>query len=235
MAITNRACQQIATTSGSDPACPIFGANPVTGDTVEVWYSSFATGGVTHIAPTDSQFNTYTQIGTTQAGASGNFQLSLWRAENITGGANFVVTGHFAAAVTATVIATCITDTNTPTNYNGDTVAATGTSVNPASGASTPAPAADSYFTAGTSKGANGVATAGSGWNFYTLSTQTDNVSFQDLYVEERFPSSTVQNGQFTCASENWIARVASFAPRPNIAAIAATDQLNMSPQQRMG
>lgn len=208
---------QGTTGSGSSVACTAFATNPQNGDSIYVWMSTFITGGVTHQAPTDTFSNTYTQIGTTQAGASGNFHLSLWLATNITGGSSFVVTGHVSLiGTTITVIATCL-DTNVA--YNGDTAAATATSTNPASGTTSPAPSVASYFTAATSKGATAIPTAGSGWQFFTNSTQTDNVSFQDLYVEESITnSSSAMNGQFTCASENWVARAASFAPAVTLA-----------------
>jgi hypothetical protein len=214
MAISRRDCQQARSNAASALACPAFASSPVSGDTVVVCISSWTSGGLTHQAPTDSQANTYTQIGTTQAGASGDFQMSMWKSENITGGASFVVTGHISISATITCIAVCLTGANTPTSYNGDTVAATATSANPASGTSSPAPAANSYFLACCSKGATNIPTAGSGWQFFTNSTQTDNVTFQDLYVEESTTtSSSAMNGTFTVASENWVARVASFAP----------------------
>lgn len=216
MAISRRDCQQARSNAVSALPCPAFAVNPISGDTVAVAMSSWISGGLTHQAPTDSQSNTYTQIGTTQAGTSGAFQLSLWRAENITGGASFIVTAHVSVSASVTVIAVCLTGANTPTSYNGDTVAATATTTTPASGTSSPAPAANSYFLAAMTKGATNIPTAGSGWQFFTNSTQTDNVTFQDLYVEESAAtSSAAMDGTFgTLASaENWLVRVASFAP----------------------
>lgn len=222
MAISRRDCQQGKSNAASAVPCTAFASNPANGDTVVVCQSSWTSGGLTHQAPTDNFSNTYTQIGTTQAGASGDFQMSLWKSENITGGASFVVTGHISISATITVIAVCLTGAKTPTSYNGDTAAATATSANPASGTSSPAPAANSYFLACCSKGATNIPTAGSGWQFFTNSTQTDNVTFQDLYVEESTAlSSSAMNGTFTVASENWVARVASFAP----VAVATLDQ----------
>lgn len=210
---------QGTTSSANAVACSAFGTNPVTGDSIYVWMSTFLTGGVTHQAPTDTQSNAYTQIGTTQVGSSGNFALSLWLATNITGGSSFVVTGHVGTVgTTISVIATCL---DSPVVSNGDTVGGTGTSTTPASGTSSPAPAANSYFTTGMTKGATNIPTAGSGWQFFTNSTQTDNVTFQDLYVEEATAlSSSAMNGTFGTlgSAENWVARVASFGPAVTLA-----------------
>jgi hypothetical protein len=237
VAIARRDTQQVRSASSNAPACPAFGVNPVTGDTIVVWMSSFVVAGTTHQAPTDSVgTNTYTQIGATQILGTSDVQLSCWRAENITGGASVVVTGHLAAAVTVTVIAVCLSGAQTPTSYNADTVSAGQISANPASGASTPAPAANSYFMAGTTgNGSSAATTAGSGWTYYTNSSQTDNVTFQDLYIEEltTSTSSSVQNGQFTAASSGWVARVVSVAPLVTPTAYVGSRRLAL--QQRMG
>lgn len=205
------------TGSGNSQATGAFATNPVSGDTIVVFYGVGGTD--THQAPTDSASNTYTQIGTTQD-TTGTFhtQMSVWKSENITGGSSFTVTGHLLGGHAFTVIAWCLSGAATPSSYNADTVGAVNAgSANPASGTSTPAPAANSFFIAGAcTEDGNNACTAGSGWEFVTGSTQTDDTTFQDLYTEELTGtnvSSSAQNGQFTASSTAWAARVASFAP----------------------
>lgn len=206
------------TGSGTSVATTAFGTNPVTGDTLVVFE---ITGGVvTHQAPTDTASNTYTQIGTTIGGGP---LISMWRKENCSGGSSFVVTGHVNTATQVTVIAWCLSGASIPTSYNGDTAAATASTANPASGSSSPAPAANSFFIAGVADGgANNAVTAGSGWEFVTGSIQGDNTSFQSGYTEELTTpntSSSAQNGQFTAIANPWAAGVASFAPDAGVSA----------------
>lgn len=201
------------TGSGTSVATSAFATSPVTGDTIVVFEFTGAISN-THQAPTDTAGNTYTQIGTTLNGSQG---LSLWKCENCTGGSSFVVTGHLSGVDQLTVIAWCLSGAQTPTSYNGDSVGTTGSSANPASGTSSPAPAANSFFIAGAvGGGADNAMTAGSGWEFVTGSTQPDNTAFQAAYTEELTSpntSSTAQNGLFVAVANPWAARVVSFAP----------------------
>ena len=188
-----------------------FVTSPVTGDTIVVGVSTFGLG-ITISAPTDTQSNTYTQIGTTTTTAN-NAKLAVYRSENVTGGASFVVTGH-ASGNGCTAIVWALSGAAT-TSYNGDSIAATNTGANPASGTSTPAPAANSFFIGAMTNESTNAVTAGSGWQFETRSTQTDNTSFQDLFTEDLTTgtSSSAQNATFTEASDTWADRVQSFAP----------------------
>lgn len=216
------------TGSGTSQATSAFGTSPVTGDTVVVFEISAGPGPV-HQAPTDTASNTYTQIGTSTSDPDGQI-ISVWRKENCTGGSSFAVTAHIDTASQLTVIAWCLSGANTPTSYNGDSVGANGNGANPASGTSSPAPAANSFFLAGVvNSGADNAVTAGSGWEFVTGSKQGDNTSFQSAYTEELTSpntSSSAQNGQFTAVAAGWGARVASFAPTAG-PAITAQPQHN--------
>ena len=223
MALTRRSCTQGVTTADTQIDTLAFPTNPVSGDTIVVFMSTFASGGNTSQAPTDNKSNTYTQIGTTTTILAGTVGLSLWYSSNITGGSSFMVTGHVSATATVTVIATCLAGTAVPTSYNSDSVSATSAGgANPSIGPTTPAPAANSYFIAAVCKGGTGVATAGSGWQFYTNSTQTNNATLQDLYVEEltTTTASVVKTALFTNASEAWTGRIASFAPLVSASAV---------------
>lgn len=199
------------------PISPAFQVDPQNGDTIVVFQSSWRSGGNTHLAPTDNFGNTYVQVGSTQAGATGDFQLSEWRAENIVGGAAFVVSGRISISATLSVVAICLGNAQAPTSYNNDSAVNNNTSTTPSVGSSSPAPAANSYFLAAMSKGASGIPTAGAGWQFFPNSIQTDNVTWQDLYVEEAVGvSSAALTATFStlAAAENWVARISSFAPR---------------------
>lgn len=217
------------TGSGTSQATGAFATSPVSGDTIIVFCA--AGGSSTHNAPTDSTgLNTYTQIGTSQVIGTFSETLSVWKCENITGGSSFIVTGNLVSARPLTVIAWCLQGANTPTSYNGDTAAALNAgSANPDTGTTSPAPAANSFFVAGViTEDGNNAEAAGSGWEYITGSTQSDNTSFQDLYTEELTSpntSSSAQNGTFTGASTPWAARVASFAPAPS-AAVASVGRL---------
>lgn len=212
------------TGSGTSKATTAFATDPVSGDTVVVFMMTGGPGPV-HQAPTDT-LNTYTQIGATTSAPGGQL-ISLWQKANITGGSSFIVTAHTDIATQITVIAWCLSGALTPTSYNSDSVAAAASTANPASGASTPAPAASSFFLAGVvNAGADNAVTAGSGWEFVSGSTQTDNTAFQSGYTEELTTpntSSSVQNGQFTAVAAGYGARVASFAPSTAVAPISAS------------
>lgn len=216
-AIARRGVAEGHSTATTTCATTAFSTAPVTGDTMVVVVSSF-NGVTTFTAPTDG-LNTYTQIGTTLASgsATSDVVLSVWRKENMTGGASFVVTGHVSQNG-CTVIAWDLSGANTPTSYNADKTGTTATaSANPASGSSTPAPAASSFFVGGMSNGGTETVTAGSGWQFETNSTQTNNSSFQDLFTEDLTAagnvSSSAQSATFTATSDLWAAQVQSVAP----------------------
>ncbi len=83
---------QKKTGTGTTAVFPAFAANPSNGDTIVVAFARSTSGA--HGAPTDSQGNTYTQIGTLQNAAPTDPYVSVWMAVNITGGSSFVVTGH---------------------------------------------------------------------------------------------------------------------------------------------
>lgn len=219
-AIARRGIVEGHTGSGSSSCTTgTFASNPVTGDTMVVAVSTFNTAA-TMTAPTDTGSNTYTQIGTTLTVGTGStaILMSVWRKENLTGAASFTVVGHMSGSTLGcTVIAWDLSGAAT-TSYNADKTGTTGSTANPASGTSTPAPAASSFFIgAMTMSSSSNTVTAGSGWTFETNSTQTDNTNFQALYTEDLSAggnvSSSAQSATFTEAADSWDAQVQSFAP----------------------
>ena len=97
--------QEVHTASAtSSLAANAFSANPATGDLIVCLVSTvkFSGEAPAHNACTDTAANAYTQIGTTlqfSLSWGAGLSLSMWRAENIIGGANFQVTAHAAADI----------------------------------------------------------------------------------------------------------------------------------------
>lgn len=228
MAETIRDVQSKAVVTSATALCPAFATNPATGDTIVVLQAAFNGTAPVHQAPTVSAGTaTFTQIGTTLVvPLSATTNISMWRAENITGGVSMAVTGHCSGSVgDLSVVAWCLTGANTPTSYNADTVGPTGNgTANPATGNTSGSPPANSIWIGElTDDGANADATDGTGWNTtgsngFTSTMQgnarlTDNASFQALYTEYKL-ASAVQSATWTNATNtHWAARAASFAP----------------------
>src|SRR5882672_2989565 len=121
--------QQKAVVTSSSAVCPAFVTDPVNGDTIVVLVSAFNGTAPVHQAPTVTGGTaTFTQIGSTLVvPLSATTNISMWRAENVTGGSNFIVTGHCSGSVgDLSVIAWCLSPAATPTSYNADTVGVTG-------------------------------------------------------------------------------------------------------------
>lgn len=214
-AIARRGVTEGHTASGNAVcATTAFGTTPVSGDTLVVAVSSFG-ATTTFTTPTDTGGNVYTQIGTTLV--SSTVLMSVWRKENATGAASFIVTGHIGTTTNGcTAIAWDLSGANTPTSYNADKTSATNAaSANPVSGSSTPAPAASSFFVGVMTNAGPEAVTSGSGWQVETNSTQTNNTSFQDLYTEDltAVTASSAQSATWTAISDAWGAQVQSFAP----------------------
>lgn len=241
MAITVPEAQQGKTGSlVTSLATGAFATSPSVGDLIVVFCATEA-GGSTHTAPTDSAGHTATQCGS-ESSASGE-QLSVWRFENLTTGTglgSYVVTGHFGTAASATIIAVRVTG-NAAAAYNSDIVQNSLTTLtsaaNPSVGPTTVAPASASIFfgvlasnNAGNAQYTDGTNIA---WTHITNETQTDNTSFDDLYVEHFINTdATKRTAQWVTATvTTWFAAVLSFAPSGAVVAqVAYQPQYHRAP-----
>lgn len=209
------------TANGASQALTAFAVNPVAGDLVVVFQSSFFGSNPTHTAPTDSAGgNTYTQIGTVQRSGAVT-EYTEWFSVLVNGGSSFIVTAHQTNG-TMGLVAVLLTG-NHATPYNSDSAVANVTGTNPSSGTSSPAPPAGSIFLGGvTDNLGNNAETDGASWNatsvngctaaMVTAMRQTNNTNSQDLYVEYLM-ANVATAAIWTAASSAYIARVASFKP----------------------
>lgn len=155
----------------TDAPLNAFATDPISGDCIVVFmHTLYATNSPTHLAPTDTASNTYTQIGSTltQENPPGSYhKLSMWYSQNITGGASFVVTGHASAGGLGNgviLMAWALTGVS-PTAYNGDvgtTVTINGTT-DDLTVLTVGTPAAESLFIGGC--GMDGPISPGAGLN----------------------------------------------------------------------
>lgn len=203
-------------------------------------------GGGTHNAPTDNFSNTYTQIGSTLSVTSGStVELSLWRCDGATanGSTALTVTLHSSVSTQMAGVVWVASGQNA-SSYNGDTVGQTGSSANPHSGTSTPAPAGASLFIGGMTSFNPNTATVGTGWNTVGVNGFTsamasaallpDNAVGQSIFTEYQI-ASVAEDATWTMSSDTWLADVASFrqAGAGTVAVVRVPCQ-TVSFQQRM-
>jgi hypothetical protein len=222
-------------------AATVFTTSPNVGDLIVVFVATEAGTLPSHTAPTDSAGHTATQVGSQQSG--GIEGLSVWVFENITVGtglSSYIVTAHWGTS-SGTLVVVRVTGNNTPTSYNGDIVqnslTAETSSTNPSVGPTTVAPANQSIFfgcvASDTAPNANYTDGTNIAWTHVTNEVQTDNTTFDDLYVEHFINSdATKQTAQWVGATAPWFALVCSFAPAPT-AAVSVQHGV-ISKQQRM-
>ena len=87
--ITGPCTNGLALSSATSPAGR-FSKDIANGSSILVFYATNP-AGIIHTAPTDNYSNTYNLIGESLTGAT---RISAWLASNVTGGADFEVTGH---------------------------------------------------------------------------------------------------------------------------------------------
>lgn len=231
------------TVNGASQALSAFAVDPIAGDLVLVFQSSFFGSNPTHTAPTDNKGgNTYTQIGAVQRDST-VVEFTAWFSVLANGGSGFIVTAHQTNG-TMGLVSVLITG-NHGVPYNGDTAFQNTTGANPSSGTSSPAPALGSIFFGALTDGLGDNASAnGSGWNttgvngftagMATAMRQSNNTSSQDLYVEYQMSDAALA-AVWTAASSLYIARVASFKPGATAPAVIPNEPWPLAVQQRMG
>lgn len=218
MAIAVAEAQQ-GKTSASVTSLPTgtFATPPAAGDLILV---AQCTGTpVTHTAPTDSAGHTAVQIGSqVDSGAASN-AITLWKFENLTTGtglSSYIVTGHWTSA-SGSIVAIRVTGQATPTAYNSDVASNTRqVSTNPASPTTAGGQTANSLFVGIMTSNVTAVATDGTAvaWTHVTNEVQSDNTTFDSLYMEHFIRTTTVGlSATWTLASSTWGTIVASFAP----------------------
>lgn len=181
---------------GLNAAFAAFATDPVTGDAIVVMTTRAAGIGTPVPAPpTDSQSNTYTQVGTEQCGTwNASICISMWIAYNITGGSAFVVTVHWTVVGPTWYgqVAYNLMDVKTTaTPYNGDFAKAAAAAATSASVSTIVAPAANSLALAGVSTNCpNNNIVNGTGWVTPAGGSMTSNNN-QDLYGETKTVSAT--------------------------------------------
>ena len=184
--------------AGNHPtALPAFASDPQAGDTIVVGLASWDPAAI--VAPTDSAGNAYTLIGTIASPA--NITVSLWVAQNILGGAAFVVTNHQSASSSTTDAVAWLLRGVAAAAYNADWhgASAAGPPSAIASGLSTLTPPAGSLFL-GVAADAGA---PGTGWNTTGVHGFTATLAGR----------AAVSNGTFTLASAYQISSVAASAP----------------------
>lgn len=91
-------------------ALPAFAVNPANGDCIVVCQSWFRAGSENSAAPTDTFGNTYTRVNAADLIFGAFIGMAMWKAENIIGGASFVVTTRVATnPSTIASVARCLT------------------------------------------------------------------------------------------------------------------------------
>jgi hypothetical protein len=188
----------------------------------------------THQAPTDTQGNTYLQLGTTQAVPAGNIRISLWYCANPTTGVSTQVTTHQSALTSArTVIAWCIAGAGA---YNSDVGTNTGSSAATQTVTSSGAQLGGLMLAAMT----NNTTAVVSGptdddarsWNPTTnnfdalmksSAAQTDNSTFQDAFMAWIAPNDAAESANWTSTATNFAGLIAGFGD-PIVADLPAFD-----------
>lgn len=212
----------VRSTTGSGVAVqlPAFSADPVDGDTVVVFYNVFQPTGLTPTVPTDTEGNTYDQIGANVVHAGGFSGGGMYYAKDIAGGSAFRVTcnpgGSFWECCAIVVRGL---DANP---YNGDWTFATGVANTLATGVSAPAPPAGSIFIACANINNSAVLVDDTGWNAIAngfdagMRTRARNQDWNNNYdgFLQYLIADTAQNAHWTNGTgANWSAMVASFKP----------------------
>lgn len=208
-------------TNATTKALPAFGTNPSNGDTVVVAYSMQNYANFTSkLVPTDNFGNTYALLSALQGGSTNG--IAVYYAENIVGGASFVVTARpNQTAENWTAVAWCITGVS---RYNGDLKSAGAGFGAIATGTSSPAPAANSIFLAFVSVRSTSAATAdtGAGWNAVSngftsgmATNSTNNGASASAVSSEYKMSSSALDATFgNPGNVAWAAIEVSFRPR---------------------
>jgi hypothetical protein len=192
-------------------ALTAYSSNVTTGNRLIVWFSENGGGSCVHGAPTDTEGNTYTQIGTTETGIVR--RLSLWTSQNVTGGSSFVVTLNCSSG-TMTWVGGVTVEIADSGDYNEDFVKGSVSGVSGEFGPTTTVEAvANSLAVAGaaTTCGSDTV-TNGTDWLSVTNERQVNNAS-QDLYGEHKVESSTYTATWSSSGTCDKAFITASFAP----------------------
>lgn len=217
MAIT---IKDIKKDSGAgDRTLAAWSTNPAVGDIIVVQYSMFG-GTKSPTVPTDTQGNTYTQIGTQSGGA--NTQIVMYMAKVTTAGAT-TTTAH-GTWTFAGVVAWLISGPFSTNPYSGDFLTAFASTTSVTVGPTTVTAYTGSIFIGGASVAANinlgdpsGYNTEGS--NGFTSALHTAAVlltwsSAEDLQTAYKISSGFETVTWPTSASgAQWAAQVASFSP----------------------
>jgi hypothetical protein len=165
-------------------------------------------------APTDNYGNTYTQVGSGITTSTNNVSLSMWMAENVTGGSAFVVTGHPNCQFNE-VQAWLIRNTKKTGSYNGDWRGDVQTPLG--TGTTTVTPGADSIFIAFGVTSVSKNLTASGGGNATGVNgfdaTMANAAKGSQLFGQYKISSAVTSASWSGSGGYTGAAMIASFAP----------------------